>query len=89
MIEKRFNSDVREQVKGTLVRESYEQALEKNSLQVIGEPVFEDIETLKLPEDGPLTYAFNVEVQPDFLLPPVANLVVKKPQALTANYEPG
>src|SRR5262245_45939877 len=37
LIEKRFSTDVREQVRRALISESYEQAVEKNSLQVIGE----------------------------------------------------
>src|SRR5688500_9162409 len=35
LIEKRFAADVKEQVRRTLISESYEQAVEKNSLQVI------------------------------------------------------
>src|SRR3954463_16584275 len=35
LIEKRFAGDVKDQVRRALVSESYEQALEKNSLQVI------------------------------------------------------
>ena len=38
LIEKRFASDVKEQVRRTLISESYQQAVEKNSLNVIGEP---------------------------------------------------
>src|SRR6185503_5501706 len=41
LIEKRFSNDVRDQVRRTLISESYEQAVEKNNLQVIGEPVFD------------------------------------------------
>src|ERR1041384_5702162 len=38
LIEKRFSNDVKDQVRRTLITESYEQAVEKNSLEVIGEP---------------------------------------------------
>jgi trigger factor len=80
LVEKMFASDVRNQVRGELIRESYEQALEKNSLQVLGEPEFEDAEKIELPENGSLKYAFSVEVQPEFTLPDLANLKVKKPK---------
>ena len=80
LIEKRFASDVRDQVRGTLVRESYEQAIEKNKLQVIGEPDFENPDNIKLPEQGPLTYSFQVEVQPEFTLPDPSGLKVKRPK---------
>src|SRR5436853_6286824 len=42
LIEKRFGNDVKDQVRRTLISESYEQAVEKNSLQVLGEPQFEN-----------------------------------------------
>jgi trigger factor len=80
LIEKRFATDVRDQVRGSLIRESYEQALEKNSLQVIGEPEFDNPDDIKLPDDGPLTYSFQVEVQPEFALPDLTNLKVQRPK---------
>src|SRR5690242_18471321 len=42
LIEKRFSSDVKEQVRRSLISESYQQAVEKNNLQVIGEPQFDN-----------------------------------------------
>jgi trigger factor len=80
LIEKRFSSDVRQQVARTLISEAYEQAVQKNSLQVIGEPEFADPESLKLPESGNLVYSFEVEVQPEITLPPLAGLVIRKPR---------
>jgi trigger factor len=80
LIEKRFHSDVREQVRRSLISESYEQAVQKNSLQVIGEPQFDNAEQITLPETGSLSYSFEVEVQPDIVLPPLVGLNVKKPK---------
>jgi trigger factor len=80
LIEKRFHSDVREQVRRSLISESYEQAVQKNSLNVIGEPQFDDAEKITLPESGSLSYSFEVEVQPDIALPPLTGLNVKKPK---------
>jgi trigger factor len=80
LIEKRFHSDVRDQVKRTLISESYQQAISKNSLSVIGEPHFDSAETIELPETGSLNYSFEVEVQPDIDLPPLVGLSVKKPK---------
>src|SRR2546421_10925665 len=42
LIEKRFAGDVKEQVRRSLVSESYEQAMEQNKLQPIGEPEMEN-----------------------------------------------
>jgi len=80
LIEKRFSADVKEQVRSSLIRESFEQAVEKNNLQVIGEPQFDNPDAIKLPEDGSLNYSFTVEVQPEFTLPDLANLKIKKPK---------
>jgi len=80
LIRKRFSTDVKEQVRRSLISESYDQAVEKNKLQVVGEPVFENPDAIKLPEDGPMSYSFTVEVQPEFQLPDLSNLKVKRPK---------
>lgn len=80
LIEKKFTKDVRDQVAQTLLRESYQQAVEKNNLQVLGEPTFENEEGIKLPETGDLNYTFSVEVQPDFALPELNGIHIKKPK---------
>ena len=48
LIEKRFAGDVRENVRRSLISESYEQAVQKNNLQVIGEPQFDNPEAMQL-----------------------------------------
>lgn len=80
LVEKRFAPDVREQVRRQLLSESYEQALEKNNLQVIGEPEFDNPDDIKLPESGAFNYSFSIEVQPDIQLPDFSQLTVKKPK---------
>ena len=80
LIEKRFATDVRDQVRRALISESYEQAVEKNSLQVIGEPQFDNPDSIQIPESGSLTYTFEVEVQPDITLPELSKLKVKRPK---------
>ena len=78
LIEKRFAGDIKEQVRRDLISESYEQAVQKNSLQVLGEPEFDNPEAIKLPETGALTYSFQVEVQPEFVIPELKGVKVKK-----------
>lgn len=80
LIERRFSSDVKEQVRRSLISESYGQAVEKNNLQVIGEPEFDNPDAIKLPEDGALSYSFTVEVQPEFAIPDLSSLKIKKPK---------
>ncbi len=76
LIERRFGSDVRDQVRRSLIGESYEQAIATNALQLIGEPEFEKPEPNELPAEGPLNYSFVVEVRPEITLPDLANLTV-------------
>ena len=80
LIEKRFSDDVKDQVRRQLISESYEQAVEKNNLQVIGEPIFDEKQKLDLPEDAPLTYSFEVEVQPEISIPELKGIKIKKPK---------
>lgn len=80
LIEKKFSSDVKEQVRRTLISESYEQAVEKNNLQVIGEPEFENPDSIQLKDDEGLSYSFQIEVQPEFQLPDLTQLKVNKPK---------
>ena len=80
LIEKKFSEDIREQVRSTLIRESYTQAVEGNKLEVIGEPEFDNPDSLKLPGEGSLKYSFSVEVQPAITLPSLEGIKVKKPK---------
>lgn len=80
LVEKRFSDDVREQVRRTLISESYEQAVEKNKLSVIGEPQFDNPDDIKLKENEGLSYSFQIEVQPEFTIPDTSTLRVKRPK---------
>lgn len=80
LIERKFSADVREQVCRALVSESYQHAVEKNSLSVVGEPVFDAPDAIRLPDAGPLTYSFSVEVEPTFDLPNLVGLAVNRPK---------
>jgi trigger factor len=80
LIEKKFATDVKDQVRRTLVSESYEQALEKNNLSVLGEPEFENAEAIQLPDAGPMNFSFTVEVQPEFSIPDLKGVKVKRPR---------
>ncbi|GIW77008.1 MAG: trigger factor [Phycisphaerae bacterium] len=80
LLEKRFNKAVREDVTRTLLQESYQQAVEKHNLKVVGEPSFDEQTQIELPETGSLTYSFSIEVQPEFSLPDLSSITVKKPK---------
>ncbi len=68
LLENRFRKQIADQVKGSLLMDSLAQISEEQDFSAISEPDF-DFESIKLPEDGPLTYEFNIEVRPEFDLP--------------------
>ncbi len=77
LIEKRFGKDVREQVRLSLLAESIDSAIEQAELKKIGEPDV-DIDAISLPDDGPLTFSFEVEVEPEFDLPELEGIEVEE-----------
>ena len=78
LIEKRFGKDVGEQVKLKLLAEASEAAIEARGLDVLGEPDI-DFEKITLPQSGPLTFDFEVEVRPEFELPELEGIPVTRP----------
>jgi trigger factor len=78
LIEKRFRKEVAGQVKSTLLMACMEQIDTDHKINPISQPEL-DVEALQIPDDGPLEFEFDVEVQPDFALPEYKDLVVKRP----------
>ena len=78
LLEKRFGSAISDQVKQELVKESIESAVAGNELKLVGEPEL-DVAKLEVPETGPFTFSVTVEVEPEFPLPDLANIEIKKP----------
>jgi len=83
LIEKRFGPEVKQDVKGAMIGLGYTEALEKSKLKVLGEPIMDDakFEAITVPEDGPMTFDVEVEIQPDFELPPLDGIPVTRPLA--------
>ncbi|MCL2639606.1 MAG: trigger factor [Phycisphaerales bacterium] len=85
LIEKRFGTDMKNTVKQQLVGEAYTMAVEDHKLSAIGDPEI-NLEKIELPAEGPMAFSFEVEVTPEFELPSIEKLAVKKP-TLEANEE--
>jgi len=79
LLEKRFGSDVRDKVKLKLLADASDAALKDNDLDVLGDPDI-DYEKIELPETGPMKFDFEVEVRPQFELPPLEGIKVEKPK---------
>ncbi len=85
LIEKRFGAELQNSVKNQLVAEGYQKAVEDNKISALGEPEI-DLSKVVIPESGPLVVTMEVEVTPEFALPSIEKLAVKKPK-LEANEE--
>jgi trigger factor len=79
LIEKRFGAGVRSEAKQQLVSAAYSQAIEEHKLQVIGEPVSEGLASVELVSGKPLAFEIEVEVLPEFELPSLEGIALKKP----------
>jgi trigger factor len=78
LVETRFRKDIADKVKGDLLMDSLTQVNEQQKLSAISEPDL-DLAAVELPEDGPLTFEFNIEVRPEFELPKWKGLKIDKP----------
>lgn len=78
LVERRFRKEVADRVKMALVMDAMTQINEDEKLTPISEPEL-DIEAVLLPEEGPFTFEFDLEVRPEFPLPKWKGLVIQKP----------
>jgi trigger factor len=79
LVEKRFGEHVRTEAKQQLVASAYQQAIEEHKLQVIGDPFSEELENVELREGEPLAFEVEVEVVPEFDVPNLEGLNIRKP----------
>ena len=86
LLERRFGKDLRQQVKGELLNEAYQQAMQEKELSPLGDPEIET-DQIELPESGPLSFSFEVDVQPEVELPDFSGLTVDKPSASVSDDE--
>lgn len=78
LVESRYRKEVADQVKGALLVDSIGQITEEHNLAAISEPDL-DVQAVEVPEEGPLTFEFNIEVRPEFDLPEWKGLEIERP----------
>ncbi|MFZ5829333.1 MAG: trigger factor [Planctomycetota bacterium] len=78
LVESRFRKQIGERVKANLLMDALSQIDSEEHITPISEPDL-DIEAVELPEDGPLTFEYDIEVRPEFDLPQWKGLTVEKP----------
>lgn len=79
LIENRFKHQVSDQVKGSLIMDSLTQIGDEQDYSAISEPDF-DFELVNIPDEGDMTYEFDVEVRPEFDLPNWKCLKLERPE---------
>ena len=79
LVENKFRKQIGDQVKGTILMDSLSQVSSGDEFAAIGEPDL-DFDGVILPDDGPLTYEFNIEVRPEFDLPNWKGLNLEQPE---------
>lgn len=79
LVEKRFGGLVKTEAKNQLVASAVSQAVEDHKLKVIGEPFSNTLKDLELAEGKDLAFEVEVEVMPEFELPSLDGIDVKKP----------
>lgn len=78
LLERRFGDAVRDDVKGQLLSECFQQACEDNDLDMLGEPDVKGLEDLKLPDSGAMTFKVEIEISPKVELPDFSTIEVNK-----------
>ena len=78
LVEGRFRKEIADQVKGSILMDSLSQISEEHQMTAIGEPEL-DLDAVEVPEDGPMTFEFDIEVRPEFDLPDWKGLKIKRP----------
>jgi len=79
LIERRFGSNVRTETRNQLIADAYSRAIEENEIRVVGDPENDELENLELEPGKDFTFSIEVEVAPEFELPELEGVKIKKP----------
>ena len=79
LIEKKFGSTIRKEAKNQLVGTAFSKAIEEHKLRVVGDATSEMIDKVQIEDGKPLAFEIEVEVVPEFEVPELDGIDVKKP----------
>ncbi|TVQ56788.1 MAG: trigger factor [Phycisphaerales bacterium] len=81
LMQKRFGSALKTETRNQIVADAYSAAIEENQLKPVGDPEpVTNIEELELKEGQALTFEVDIEVVPDFDMPKLDDIEIKKPK---------
>ncbi|MEQ8209942.1 MAG: trigger factor [Lacipirellulaceae bacterium] len=78
LVESRFKSEVGDQIKGSLLMDSLGQISEEQEFTAISEPEL-NLDAVEVPDEGPMTFEFDIEVRPEFDMPKWKGLKIVRP----------
>ena len=78
LLQKRFKSELADQIKQKVLLQSLEQMSEEDDIDPINQPDI-DVDSLDIPDEGDFCYEFDVEVRPEFELPDYSNFTIDRP----------
>ncbi|MCH2125701.1 MAG: trigger factor [Pirellulaceae bacterium] len=78
LVRSRFKEQIADQVKGSLLMDSMSQVSDDEAFSAISEPDI-DYGAVSVPDEGPMTFEFDVEVRPEFDLPEWKALEIERP----------
>jgi trigger factor len=79
LIEKRFGAAIGKQAKESLVAQAFSKAVEDHKLRVLGSPFARDLDKIELVAGKPFAFEVEVEVLPEFDLPKMDAINIRKP----------
>ncbi len=81
LMQKRFGSALKTETRNQIVADAYSAAIEENQLKPVGDPEpVTNIDELELKEGQSMEFEVDIEVVPDFDLPKLDDIEIKKPQ---------
>ena len=75
MVLKKYEADIKDEVKRKLIGDAYRKAVDEKKIDVIGQP---DIEEIQFGPGQPLQFAATIETAPEFQLPDYKGLPAKR-----------
>lgn len=79
LIEKRFGDRLKGETKTQLVTAAFREAVEEHKLKVVGDPIAPGLDKVELVEGKDFSFEMELEVVPEFELPSLEGISIKKP----------
>lgn len=79
LLERKFGQGMREETRNELVQKSFRKVVDEHKFRVVGEPIIKDAEKIEIQPGAPLKITFEIEVMPDFEMPNLEGVALRKP----------